>query len=241
MTRDEIFRVENIKEDFVFNDQVAEVFDDMLDRSIPCYRQVIEMIARLLEKRLKQGDMVYDLGCSTGTTLLELARRLESLKLKFMGVDNSAAMIRKAVLKAEMYSRKEAISFQERDIMELEIEGAGAVILNYTLQFIRPLMREEFLRKISFFLRPGGILLVSEKIICRDPQLNRDYIDFYHQYKRSRGYSELEIAKKREALENVLIPFTIRENRELLRSAGFFTVETFSQWFNYASFVAIKK
>lgn len=241
MTRDEIFRVENIKEDFVFNDQVAEVFDDMLDRSIPCYRQVIEMIARLLEKRLKQGDMVYDLGCSTGTTLLELARRLESLKLKFMGVDNSAAMIRKAVLKAEMYSRKEAISFQERDIMELEIEGAGAVILNYTLQFIRPLMREEFLRKISFFLRPGGILLVSEKIICRDPQLNRDYIDFYHQYKRSRGYSELEIAKKREALENVLIPFTIRENRELLRSAGFSTVETFFQWFNYASFVAIKK
>jgi len=241
MSRDEIFRVENIKEDFVFNERVAEVFDDMLDRSIPFYRHVIEMIARLLEKRLRQGDRVYDLGCSTGTTLLELARRLESLQLKFIGVDNSAAMIRKAVLKAEMYSRKEAISFQEQDIMELEIEGAGAIILNYTLQFIRPLMREEFLRKINSYLRSGGILLVSEKIICGDPQLNRDFIDFYHQYKRSRGYSELEIAKKREALENVLVPFTILENRELLRSAGFSTVETFFQWFNYASFVAIKK
>ena len=241
MAKDEIYKTEkNIAEDFQFTEQVAEVFDDMLARSVPNYQQVIGMSAQILSKFLKPGDVVYDLGCSTGSTLLELARQLAELDLKFCGIDNSPAMINKATLKAEMYSKKEQVSFIEQDITEANITDAGAIILNYTQQFIRPMQRLEFLKKINNALKPGGVLILSEKVISHDPQLNRTFIDFYHDFKRKQGYSEIEISKKREALENVLIPFSIEENSRLLSEAGFVSVETFFQWFNFTSFVAIK-
>ena len=240
MNRDDIYRHAKVEEDFVFTDQVAEVFDDMLDRSIPYYRQVITMIAQLLEKYLKSGDTVYDLGCSTGTTLLALACRLGTKGIGFIGVDSSPAMVRKAAAKAAKYSRSDVLRFVEKDILELTVENAGAVILNYTLQFIRPLQRQEFLRQIHGFLRPGGVLIVSEKVVSSDSRLNREFIRLYHQYKKERGYSDLEIARKREALENVLIPFTGKENENILRNAGFKSVESIFQWFNFISYVAVK-
>jgi tRNA (cmo5U34)-methyltransferase len=240
MSRDDLYQVEKVEEDFVFNEKVAEVFDDMLDRSIPHYQEVIDMISQLLDRYLKPGDTIYDLGCATGNTLLALSRRLKERDLSFTGVDSSAAMIDKANRKAEMYSKSDTISFYQHDIMEVEVENVGAIVLNYTLQFVRPLLREEFVRKIFGFLRKGGVLIVSEKVVCADARLNREFIDLYHQFKKERGYSELEIAKKREALENVLIPFTGRENRDLLEKAGFREIEQFFQWFNFASYIAVK-
>jgi tRNA (cmo5U34)-methyltransferase len=202
---------------------------------------VIEMIGAILGKSLEQNDRVYDLGCSTGETLIELARRLEHLDLDFTGVDNSPAMLSKARHKAEMFSLAERITFREANIIDLDVSGAGAIIMNYTLQFIRPLNRPEFLVKVYQALRPGGILIVSEKILSLDPDLNRAFIDFYLDFKRRNGYSETEISRKREALENVLIPFSINENINLLTRAGFASCETFCQWFNFASIVAVKK
>lgn len=240
MSKDNIFEQEEIKEDFQFNQRVAEVFDDMLTRSVPNYAQVIDMTAQLLGNFLKEGDHVYDLGCSTGNTLINLARKLKIKSLKFVGIDNSPAMVAKATLKAEMYSKQDQVQFLEQDINDLQIEDGGAIILNYTMQFIRPMLREDFLKKIYTFLRPGGVLILSEKVISHDPALNRNFIDFYLDFKRAQGYSEIEISKKREALENVLIPFSIEENRQLLEQAGFKSIESFFQWFNFISFVAIK-
>jgi len=238
--RDDLFAEKTVQEDFVFNERVVEVFDDMLDRSIPFYREVISSSARLLDSFLYSGDTVYDLGCSTGTTLLEFSRLLQDKGLRFVGIDSSAAMLEKARLKAELYKKQESISFLEEDITAMHHPQAGAFILNYTLQFIRPLKRETFLRKLYESLRPGGILLLSEKIISHDRRMNREFIDIYHRFKRARGYSELEIARKREALENVLIPFSIEENRSMLKTIGFATVEPYFQWFNFASLIAVK-
>ena len=239
--KDRLFQVDSVEEDFVFNERVVEVFDDMLDRSVPFYKEVIDSTARLLDGFLHTGDTVYDLGCATGTTLLEFSRLLENRGLKFVGIDNSAPMLNKAGLKAELYSKTESLSFLEEDITKIHHPGAGAFIINYTLQFIRPLQREDFIRRLYNNLRPGGILLLSEKIISHDRRLNREYIDIYHRFKRTKGYSELEIARKREALENVLIPFSIDENKALLKNSGFQSVDTYFQWFNFASFMAVKK
>lgn len=238
--KDTLFHVDKVEEDFVFNERVVEVFDDMLDRSIPFYRSVIEASAQLLDRFLKPGDYVYDLGCATGTSLLEFSRLLDHKRLHFIGIDNSSPMLDKARLKAELYSKQKRISFLLEDITAFSHPGADAIILNYTLQFIRPLQREEFLQKLFFNLRPGGILLLSEKVLSHDRRLNREFIEIYYRFKKSRGYSELEIAKKREALENVLIPFTIDENRALLKKCGFLPVESYFQWFNFASFIAFK-
>ncbi len=238
--RDSLFDVQRISEDFVFNERVAQVFDDMLDRSVPFYQEVILSIAKIIDSMLQNGEQIVDLGCSTGTTLLQLSSLLEKRNFHYTGIDNSPDMLNKARLKAELFSKQKSLNFIQGNIMDVDQPSTSAFILNYTLQFIRPLNRENFLTRLFASLRPGGICILSEKTISHHPGLNRSYIDIYHQFKKERGYSELEIAKKREALENILIPCSLEENRSMLQAAGFVEVEPFFQWFNFVSFIAVK-
>ena len=240
MARDTLFGKKASAEKFEFNERVADVFDDMLDRSVPFYKQVIEMMAEILNRSLRVGDTVYDLGCSTGTTLIALAGKLEPENLRFVGFDNSKAMLDKALRKAEMFSMADRIDFLETDITRAELSGAGGIMLNYTLQFIDPSIRARFLKTVYNGLRSDGVLILSEKVVCHDKHIDQQFLDSYHQFKRRKGYSELEIANKREALENVLIPLTIQENCDLLMQAGFSRVEPFFQWFNFVSILACK-
>jgi len=237
---DRLYQVDSVPEDFDFNKRVVEVFDDMLDRSIPFYQDVIAATARLLAIHLENREYVCDLGCATGTSLVKLARLLKEKELVFTGIDSSEAMLEKARLKARFYTDQETISFCLEDITRIERPSTGAFIMNYTLQFIRPLLRPPLIERLYDNLRPGGLLILSEKTIQPDKKLNRSYIDIYHRFKQERGYSELEIARKREALENILIPFSTEENIKLLQNGGFNPVATFFQWFNFTSLVAVK-
>lgn len=237
---DRLYQVDTVPEDFDFNERVVEVFDDMLDRSIPFYHDVIRQTARLLGDQLEEGDTVCDLGCATGSALLKFVRLLDDRHFRFIGIDSSRPMLDKARLKAEFYDGQNQISFEQEDITTLERPGTGAFIVNYTLQFIRPVLRPILIRRLYDNLKPGGLLILSEKTLLPDKRLNRSFIDIYHDFKRERGYSELEIARKREALENILIPFTVEENRVMLQQSGFEPVTTFFQWFNFSSFIAIK-
>ncbi len=238
--KDSLFQVEQIAEDFVFNERVAQVFDDMLDRSVPFYEEVILSIARIMRSMLKDGDAVVDLGCATGSTLMRLNSLLADRNFHYTGIDNSSAMLEKAKNKVGMFSKQDNITFSHGDIMDLKQPDTSAFILNYTLQFIRPLHREKFLNQVFANLRPGGLCILSEKIISHHSSLNRNFISIYHGFKQEKGYSELEIANKREALENVLIPCSLEENRSMLQSAGFMEIEPFFQWFNFVSFLAVK-
>ncbi|MBT8333480.1 MAG: carboxy-S-adenosyl-L-methionine synthase CmoA [Deltaproteobacteria bacterium] len=238
--KDSLYNIENIPEDFDFNENVVEVFDDMLDRSVPFYHEVIQSTAKILDLYLQTKDSICDLGCATGTPLLEFARILKNKDLQFIGIDSSPAMLEKARLKSEFYSKKQSVKFYLEDITKLNRAGTGAFILNYTLQFIRPILRQPLIERLYENLRPGGVLILSEKTILPDKRLNRSFIEIYHNHKRDRGYSELEIAKKREALENILIPFSTSENIRLLIDAGFEPVESFFQWFNFSSIMALK-
>jgi len=240
MNNDTPYRAGNVEEDFSFNERVADVFDDMIDRSVPFYRNVIKTTADLIAHLARPESRVYDLGCSTGSTLLELSRLLPEMNLHFIGIDNAPAMLDKARRKAVMYSKSGVMEFRNQDITQAELEGADIILCNYTLQFIRPPLRPNFVARLYEYLSTGGLLIVSEKVINHHGLLNRKFIDIYHQFKREQGYSELEIAAKREALENVLIPFSIRENMNLLIQSGFNPVEPFFQWINFASILAIK-
>ena len=241
MKRDTLFTTETPSQDFNFNEQVAEVFDDMLERSVPCYHQVMEMTARLIQPFLTDHDCIYDLGCSTGKPILTLARHLHNKTLQYIGIDNSKAMINKARCKAALFTNTEQIHFQLGDITDIKLQPCRVILLNYTLQFLRPLTRTKLLQTVHQTLLPDGILIIGEKIISHHSKLNRVFIDLYLNFKRDQGYSEIEITKKRETLENILIPFSIAENLNMLHEAGFNQSETFFQWFNFTSFIAYKE
>jgi tRNA (cmo5U34)-methyltransferase len=243
MNNDRLYSSGKVTEDFTFNKKVAEVFDDMLDRSVPHYQTVIKTTAAMIRQLAKPESVIYDLGCSTGSTLLELSRLLPDMKLRFIGLDNAPAMLAKAQQKAEMFGKSAIIEFHQQDITDpgLFLEDAHIILCNYTMQFIRPMLRQDFVNRLAGALPAGGLLFLSEKIISQHSRLNRAFIELYHNFKRDQGYSELEIAAKREALENVLIPFTPEENINLLKASGFQEAEMFFRWINFASFVALKK
>jgi len=216
---------------------VASVFDDMLHRSVPFYDQMLELTTSFALNYLEDSDTVYDLGCSTASTLINIAKKSD-LKLNFYGVDNSTAMLERAKHKTNAFGLD--INFIEGDIFNIDIKPSKVIISNYTLQFIRPLQREKLIRKIYNSLEDGGVFIFSEKVITEDKILNKQFIDSYYEFKKKQGYSEFEIAQKREALENVLIPYTYEENKNMILNSGFKHFDCIFKWINFGTFIAIK-
>jgi len=241
---DKIFQKTGRAEDFAFDERVAQVFDNMVSRSVPFYNEIQRIQADLIMDFLpEESGVVCDLGCSTGTTIEHLTRHSGCpANARFIGYDNSESMLDKARLKLSEQIAAERVSLNFADLSCLpELPHCHAVILNWTLQFVRPIDRENLLKNIYGALRPGGILLLSEKILGTDPVLNRLYIDHYLQFKKSQsGYTDAENQRKREALENVLIPYRLDENYALLERAGFKRMDTYFQWFNFVCILAVK-
>jgi tRNA (cmo5U34)-methyltransferase len=241
---DRIFQHINRVEDFTFDERVATVFDNMVARSVPFYSEVQRLQSDLIMAFLPEQDgVVCDLGCSTGTTIEHIISHPQCPKTaKFVGYDNSEAMLDKARTKLSTALAEDRASLLTADLSDLPaLPACNAVILNWTLQFVRPIDRERLLKNIHTALKPGGVLLLSEKILSNDAGLNRLYIDHYLQFKKSQsGYTDAENQRKREALENVLIPYRLDENYLLLERAGFKRIDTYFRWLNFACLIAVK-
>ncbi|MDD7567527.1 MAG: carboxy-S-adenosyl-L-methionine synthase CmoA [Helicobacter sp.] len=232
--KDRIFLQKHGKQ-FEFDTRVASVFDDMLERSVPFYKENLNLCVDFLALNIPPRAIVYDVGCSTGNLLLELFSRLPDSHL--IGLDTSHAMLERARLKAEAYNAH--IFFKLADCLKEEFLQSHAIVSNYTLQFIRPPLRTNLLKKLYASLKPNnGIFIMSEKMICKDSLLNQQMIRYYHQYKEHNGYSKSEIAHKRESLENVLVPYSLEENIKLLEDCGFTNIEVLFKWVNFGTLIA---
>lgn len=226
--------------DFAFNAATVAVFDDMVDRSVPYYQEIQRMACELAAEFSTGGGAIYDLGCSTGTTLAALDRLVEP-GIPFVGVDNSAEMLETAREKLGGAAAVRRVDLVNADLQgPFAIEDASVVMMVLALMFVRPLHRERLMKRIYDGLRREGCLILVEKITIGDTLLNRLFIKNYYDYKRRHGYSEMEISQKREALENVLIPYRFEENATLLREVGFRQVDQFFRWYNFAGIVAVK-
>ncbi len=226
-----------IKKQFEFDEEVAAVFDDMLERSVPFYKESQKITEFFALKNLKESGVLYDLGCSTASLLLNIHRSLD-VKATLIGLDNSEAMLTQAKRKCEAYGAN--IDVLNADILEYDYKKADVFISNYTLQFIRPLVREELVKKIADSLEKYGVFIFSEKVISHHSKLNKDLIECYYDFKKEQGYSEYEIMQKREALENVLVPYSEEENIKMALNCGFSHCEVVFRWANFATFIAIK-
>ncbi len=241
MGTDEIFKSETMKStDFQFDSNVVSVFDDMVTRSVPFYPEMQRMIGEITRTYAQPGSSVYDLGCSTGTSLLSLDPIVDP-SVKFVGVDESDNMLEqcRANLENKGVSRKyELLNFDLNK--NVQIKNASVVVLCLTLQFIRPLNRTKLIDSVYRQLNKGGVIILIEKVLGERAEFNRQFINYYYDFKRRNNYNELEIAIKREALENVLVPYKVSENIKMLEDAKFQNIEVFFKWYNFAGFVGIK-
>lgn len=241
MQQDRIYRDKTKKiEDFNFGKETTAVFDNMLLRSVPFYEETQRMIRELAIEFAMESSNIYDLGCSTANTFLMIGGAVPS-SVRFVGVDSSAEMLAKAADKLSEAGLMKRCELIHQDLNSgFLIQNASVVIMNLTLQFIRPLFRERTIQNIAAGLNEGGCLILVEKVLSANSSLNRAFIKLYYDFKKRNGYTEMEIAKKREALENVLIPYHFEENKELLLKNGFKACDVFFRWYNFCGMVAIK-
>ena len=239
--KDDLFRKQKPQDSFVFDEQVADVFDDMAVRSIPGYETIVSTIGGFAKEYYRSDSNIYDLGCSLGGVTFEICKQLRESEFNLIAIDNSEAMIERIVeRKARIGGLENRVEIVWEDINDTAIENASVVILNFTLQFLPPERRNPLIKRIYNGLIPGGILVLSEKIILDDQSLNDLFIEMYHKFKESNGYSELEISQKRLALENILIPEPISIHKSRHVSTGFQSFEVWFQYLNFASMISIK-
>ncbi len=223
---------------FAFDDHVAKVFPDMIQRSVPGYQTMIAAIGLLAGRFAKPHSVCYDLGCSLGAASFSMRQNITVEDCKIVAVDNSQAML--ARFESILTPEKTTIELQCADIRDVKIENASMVVLNFTLQFLPVEDRAKLLAKIYAGLLPDGALIISEKLAFEDSRQHELQIDLHHEFKKAQGYSELEVSQKRTALENVLIPETFAQHQSRLKSVGFNSAELWFQYFNFASFIALK-
>ncbi|HEX8325647.1 MAG TPA: carboxy-S-adenosyl-L-methionine synthase CmoA [Tepidisphaeraceae bacterium] len=229
-------------EDFKFNREVTAVFDDMVSRSVPFYGEIQRMTAELAVDFAVPGTNVYDLGCSTCNPFLGIQQMIKpGTDVRFVGIDNSEEMLAKAKKKLDAAGFGFPLSLEMGDLNKgVTIENASVALMILTLQFIRPLYRERLIRSIYDGLGENGCFIAVEKVLSENSTFNRLFIKHYYEMKGRNGYSELEISQKREALENVLVPYRLEENQELLLEAGFRHVDVFFKWYNFCGIIAVK-
>jgi tRNA (cmo5U34)-methyltransferase len=239
MQRDQLYATFNPQlAAFRFDEQVVEVFDDMIERSVPGYRTILAMLTPLAARYATAQSHIYDLGCSLGASSAALLQGIKTPSCKLIAADNSTAMIERCGERLSSLDTDAAVEIVCADIQDLPIEKASMVVLNFTLQFIKPSARTELLSSIVRGMKPGGVLVLSEKIAFEDAYMQKRMQELHEDFKRLNGYSEMEISQKRTALEDVLIPETLETHQRRLHEAGFKQVETWFQSLNFCSMLA---
>ncbi|WP_263260757.1 carboxy-S-adenosyl-L-methionine synthase CmoA [Pseudomonas entomophila] len=229
--------------DFVFNEDVVRVFPDMIKRSVPGYPAIVENLGVLAARFAQPNTYLYDLGASLGAVTQALRRHVRREGCQVVAVDNSPAMVQRCreYLQGQdsMFQELLPVQVLEADILAFDFQPASVVALNFTLQFIAPEQRLALLSRIRQALVPGGALLLSEKLRFEDGQAHTLLTELHVDFKRANGYSELEIAQKRSAIEHVMKPDSFEDHRDRLLAAGFSKVVPWFQCLNFASMIAL--
>ncbi len=227
-------------EEFSFNSQVVDVFPDMINRSVPSYQNIADGIGKIANKVCDDSSIIYDLGCSLGNISLTISRYLQDRTATIIGIDNSEAMIERARQNISNYSHTKNITIEKGDLVTLQLQECHMAVINFTLQFVKPEQRQSVIDEIYKALKPGGLFILSEKILVPHNFTNDLLIELHHDFKRENGYSDLEISQKRTALENVMLLDNIETHLSRLKQAGFESSTVWYQHFNFVSIIAYR-
>lgn len=243
--KDKLFDTPEKPDPFCFNQKVAAVFPDMIQRSVPGYGFTLDLIKDVARLLVRENSHIYDLGCSLGAITLAMkngvmASGIDPCSVTIHAIDSSQAMISRAEEHIGAFQANVPIRLHCGDITMHEYRNASLIVLAYTLQFIEPEKRLDLLKKIHAGLNPGGGLILVEKIHDEDDTLQAISTELHHEFKRRNGYSELEIAQKRQALENVLRTEAEEAHKKRFREAGFAKTIMLGKHYAFASWLALK-
>ncbi|MCK5163540.1 MAG: carboxy-S-adenosyl-L-methionine synthase CmoA [Desulfobacula sp.] len=242
MKKDQVFADKKVRvSPFEFNKEVANVFDDMLHRSVPFYAETIKRQSQLTAQYYQEGSRIYDLGCSHGNLGMLILNQLREKRFSMVAVDSSKPMIEKYLKRLEKNDNTQKVDLICGFLEDIQIKNASVVLINLTLQFLDTEKRDDLIKKIYQGMNPNGILVLTEKTVHAAKMLDDLQTKFYKTFKVENGYSQLEISQKRDALEKVLIPDTLETHRNRILNAGFTIFDIWLKWFNFASMIAIKK
>jgi len=226
---------------FRFNEKVARVFDDMLVRSVPLYGEVLKQQARIARRFYQHGTQIFDLGCSHGNLGILLLDCFGDAEFKMTAVDSSEPMIQRFKKRLAVHDNQRCVDLACAYIENIVISNASVVVVNLTLQFLDRQKRDSLIQSAFNGLCKGGILLLTEKTVHSDEQMNALEQEYYYQFKRENGYTDLEISQKRDALERVLVPENVAEHENRIQKAGFSSFNVWLKWFNFTSMIAVKR
>ena len=239
--KDSIFKVGNFNDlTFTFNEEVTEVFEDMIDRSVPGYTSSLRLIENLSRKYFIEGTRCYDLGCSLGASSMSLMKAIGKREGRVLAIDNSPAMIAACEQKCADLIKTGKVKFIKQDVNEAQIDKASVVVINFVLQFLNSKDRDGLLKKVFLGMKQGALLILSEKIHFDNKFRNQTIDNLHHQFKSNNGYSKMEISRKRDALEGVLMTDLETLHLKRLESIGFKKVRKVMTNLNFMTLVAEK-
>ena len=239
--KDSIFKVGNFNDlTFTFNEEVTEVFEDMIDRSVPGYTSSLRLIENLSRKYFIEGTHCYDLGCSLGASSMSLMKAMGKREGKVFAIDNSPAMIAACEQKCADLTKTGKVKFIKQDVNEAQIDKASVVVINFVLQFLNSKDRDGLLKKVFLGMKQGALLILSEKIHFDNKFRNQTISNLHHQFKSNKGYTKMEISRKRDALEGVLVTDLETLHLQRLESIGFKKVRKVMTNLNFMTLVAEK-
>jgi len=221
---------------FQFDEKVVSVFADMIARSVPGYALTLEMIALIAARYAWRESTLYDLGCSLGASTLAMRHAVEGRDCRIIAVDTSLAMLAKCQTVMIQDEASTVVDLICADVCSIHFSTPSVVVLNFTLQFIPLPQRLPLLQAIADAMGSRGVLVLSEKISFDASWEAATQQSLHEAFKAYQGYSELEISRKREALEHVLLAETLNTHKERLHDAGFDRV---CVWFQCANFVSL--
>ena len=227
---------------WVFDEGVAQVFDDMLERSIPQYSVMRDLVYNIAKEYIQPRTSIVDIGCSRGQAIGRLAS-MYSKTNSLIGVDISQNMLDE--IKNNYPSLWDTVDFKLMDLRYNYLEDmqfdTSVTLVVLTLQFIPIEYRQRLLRRIYETTTKGGVIILVEKILGNSSVIDDVLVNQYYNIKNFNGYSKEDIVRKRLALEGVLVPMTAKWNEEMLYSAGFNYVDSFWRYLNFAGWIGVKE
>jgi len=220
-----------------FDEDIASNFVDHIQRSIPFYNELQDDVVKILNNVLTDNSIVIDIGGATGETISRINENMPQKCIKYFYIDNSSAMLKKAKdnLKDVNY-----VTYFSSNIETLQLPKSDAIIMLYTMQFVPFAHRLPTLKKIYDSLKPGGILILSEKVSCKFKNVEMLFCDLLHNIKINNGFTESEIHHKQLQLQNVLMPLSTDEYLTMLQQIGFNEFDIFFKSNSFVGFIAFK-